>query len=471
MRLILLSGGSGKRLWPLSNDARSKQFLQVLENEDGERESMVQRVWGQLKAVGLADSAVVATSKSQIDMMKNQLGDSVKLVVEPVRRDTYPAIALAAAYLSSVEHINLNEVIAVLSVDSFVDDRFFLRVKELEDVLITTDADLALVGVTPTYPSEKYGYIVPELSQGDYPFMKVSHFQEKPKEAQARELIAQKALWNCGVFAFKLGYILSKLEEIGLPTDYLKLINKYASLPKISFDYEVVEKAKNVVAIRYAGEWKDLGTWNTLTEEIATPLIGNGVLSRDCVGSHLINELDIPIIIIGLSNVVVAASPDGILVTDKQASPRVKDLVIGFEQRPMFEERRWGWYRVLDHMKYDNGQEVLTKRIGVSVGKNLSYQLHYQRSEVWTIMNGKGEFALDDVIYEVKPGDVLHIPVGAKHGVRARTDLEFIEVQAGSDLVEGDIVRIFMTWDDVEKCCRKAGEEVSVVDKLGLKIG
>lgn len=471
MRLILLSGGSGKRLWPLSNDARSKQFLQVLENKDGDRESMVQRVWGQLKAVGLADSAVVATSKSQIDMMKNQLGDSVKLVVEPVRRDTYPAIALAAAYLSSVEHVSRDEVVAVLPVDSFVEDRFFHRVKELEDVLITTDADLALVGVTPTYPSEKYGYIVPESNQGSQPFVNVSHFQEKPKEAQARELIAQQALWNCGVFAFKLGYILSKLEEIGLPTDYLKLINKYASLPKISFDYEVVEKAKNVVALRYAGEWKDLGTWNTLTEEIKNPIIGNGVLSEDCVETHLINELDIPIVVLGLSNVVVAASPDGILVTDKKDSPRVKDMVDGFTQRPMFEERRWGWYRVLDHAIYDHGQEVLTKRIGVTAGKNLSYQLHYQRSEVWTITNGLGEFALDDVIYQVKPGDVLHIPVGAKHGVKAKTDLEFIEVQAGTDLVEGDIVRIFMSWDEVERHCETARDGVSGVDESGLKIG
>lgn len=470
MRLILLSGGSGKRLWPLSNDARSKQFLKVLERSDGERESMVQRVWGQLKSVGLADSAVVATSKSQIDMMKNQLGQSVKLVVEPERRDTYPAIALAAAFLSSVEHVSPDEVVAVLPVDSFVDYRFFQRVKELEDVLIKTNADLALVGVSPTYPSEKYGYIVPELNKEGHPFVEVSHFQEKPKEEQARELIAQQALWNCGVFAFKLGYILSKLEEIGLPTDYLKLMNKYESLPKISFDYEVVEKAKNVVAIRYDGEWKDLGTWNTLTEEIASPIIGHGVLCRESLGTHLINELDIPIIVLGLSNIVVAASPDGILVTSKIDSPQIKDLVNGFEQRPMFEERRWGWYRVLDHTKYDHGQEVLTKRIGVSAGKCLSYQLHYQRSEVWTITNGVGEFALDDVIYKVKPGDVLNIPIGSKHGVRAETDLEFIEVQAGTDLVEDDIVRIFMGWDEVRACCKVAGEGVSEFGKPGVKI-
>lgn len=471
MKLILLSGGSGKRLWPLSNDARSKQFLKVLENDCGEKESMVQRVWGQLKKVGLVDSAVVATSKSQVDMIQSQLGESVKIVVEPERRDTYPAIALAVAYLSSVEHASYNEVVAVLPVDAFVDAQFFQRVKDLEDVLLITEADLALVGVTPTYPSEKYGYIVPGLNQDGHPVVKVSHFQEKPTEERARELITQQALWNCGVFAFKLGYIISKLEEIGLPADYLKLINKYASLPKISFDYEVVEKARNVVATCYDGEWKDLGTWNTLTEEIANSIIGNGVICERSLGTHLINELDIPIIVLGLSNVVVAASPDGILVTDKKASPRIKEFVNRFNNRPMFEERRWGWYRVLDHLKYENGQEVLTKRIGVSAGMNLSYQLHYQRTEVWTITNGEGEFAFDDVIYKVKPGDVLSIPVGAKHGIKASTDLEFIEVQAGSDLIEDDIVRIFMTWKEVEMHCEVAREGISGAYRTGLKIG
>ncbi|HZK54096.1 MAG TPA: sugar phosphate nucleotidyltransferase [Desulfosporosinus sp.] len=459
MRLILLSGGSGKRLWPLSNDARSKQFLKVLENEHGERESMVQRVWGQLKAVGLEESAVVATSKSQVDMLQNQLGDSVKMVVEPERRDTYPAIALAAAYLYSIEHVDPDEVVVVLPVDSFVEQGFFQRVKELENVIKMSEADLALVGVVPTYPSGKYGYIVPQTEQEGRPYMKVDHFQEKPTEAQASELIAQQALWNCGVFAFKLGYILSKLEAIGLPADYLKLINKYASFPKNSFDYEVVEKARTIVALRYEGAWKDLGTWNTLTEQIASQVSGNGIISKDCVETHVINELDIPIVVLGVSNLVIAASPDGILVTDKQASPRIKELINDFNQRPMFEERRWGWYRVLDHMNYDNGHEVLTKRIGVTAGKNLSYQLHYQRSEVWTITNGEGEFVLDNVIYDVKPGDVLRIPVGAKHGVKATTDLEFIEVQSGNDLVEDDIVRIFMSWDDVEKHCTKAGDK------------
>ncbi|MFZ3372891.1 MAG: sugar phosphate nucleotidyltransferase [Desulfitobacteriaceae bacterium] len=457
MKLILLSGGSGKRLWPLSNDARSKQFLKVLQNGQGEPVSMVQRVWGQLGAVGLAHSAIVATSKSQVDMIQSQLGPAVKLIVEPERRDTFPAIALAAAYLYSVEKTELDEVVAVLPVDPYVEAGFFNKVKELETVLRTTQANLALIGVTPTFPSEKYGYIVPEFKQDKQdkqPYSRVSHFREKPTQAVAKELIQQRGLWNCGIFAFKLGFLISQLDELGIPTHYEELLQNYGALPKISFDYEVVEKAKHLVVLRYDGAWKDLGTWNTLTEEMPNVMVGLGIISEDSCNTHVINELDIPVAVLGLSNAVVVVSPDGVLVSDKDSSPMVKDLVGKFDRRPMFEEKRWGWYRVLDHTVFVGEKEVLTKRLGVLAGKNLSYQEHKKRSEVWTIISGEGELALDGIVHRVRPGDVWNIPIGAKHGLRASTDLELIEVQMGSNLVEEDIIRIFMTWEEVEQHCR-----------------
>ena len=279
MKLVLLSGGSGKRLWPLSNDSRSKQFLKVLENKQNQKISMVQRVWGQLESVGLADSSVVATSKAQVDMIQNQLGSNVSLIVEPERRDTFPAIALAATYLYSVEGVSTNEVIGVLPVDPFVEDPFFHRISELEESLLSSGADLALMGVQPTYPSSKYGYIIPEEKKEKNNFIKVSHFQRNPR-GPSEALIEQKALWNCGVFAFKLGYIISLLIEKGIPIQYEELVKQYDTLPKISFDYEVVEKASHVVALPYDGYWKDLGTWNTLTEEVGTDLMGEALLVR-----------------------------------------------------------------------------------------------------------------------------------------------------------------------------------------------
>ncbi|MBY5229515.1 mannose-1-phosphate guanylyltransferase [Bacillus paranthracis] len=453
MKLILLSGGSGKRLWPLSNDSRSKQFLKVLKNENDEMQSMVQRVWGQLKSLGIENDAVIATSKSQVDMINSQLGNGVPIIIEPERRDTFPAIALAASYLYSKEHVDLEEVIGVLPVDPYVENSFFERLLDLEKTLNSSNADLGLMGITPTYPSEKYGYIVPNVEKSTQELIQVSHFKEKPATAEAEELLKQNALWNSGVFAFKLDKIISLLDQKGLPVQYDVLVQQYETLPKISFDYEVVEKTENIVALPYNGSWKDLGTWNTLTEEMGTNILGKGNMGVECEQNHIINELDIPVSVLGLSNIIVAVSPDGILVSEKDASPRVKELVGDWDQRPMYEERRWGWYRVLDHTKYDDGNEVLTKRIGITASKNLSYQYHNNRSEVWTIVKGEGIFVLDDEIRVVRSGDVLEIQPGQKHAIKAVTDLEFIEVQSGSELVEEDIVRIYMHWNEIEEVC------------------
>ncbi|MBG9854595.1 Mannose-6-phosphate isomerase, type 2 / mannose-1-phosphate guanylyltransferase (GDP) [Bacillus cereus] len=453
MKLILLSGGSGKRLWPLSNDSRSKQFLKVLKNENDEMQSMVQRVWGQLTSLGIENNAVIATSKSQVDMINSQLGNDVPIIIEPERRDTFPAIALAASYLYSKEHVDLDEVVGVLPVDPYVENSFFERLLDLEKALNSSNADLGLMGITPTYPSEKYGYIVPNVEESTQELIQVSHFKEKPATAEAEELLKQNALWNSGVFAFKLDKIISLLDQKGLPVQYDMLVQQYAILPKISFDYEVVEKTENIVALPYNGSWKDLGTWNTLTEEMGTNILGKGNMGIECEENHIINELDIPISVLGLSNIIVAASPDGILVSEKEASPRVKELVGDWDQRPMYEERRWGWYRVLDHTKYDDGNEVLTKRIGITASKNLSYQYHNNRSEVWTVVKGEGIFVLDEEIRVVRPGDVLEIQPGQKHAIKAVTDLEFIEVQSGSELIEEDIVRIYMQWNEIEEAC------------------
>ncbi|MEC0667025.1 sugar phosphate nucleotidyltransferase [Priestia flexa] len=451
MKLVLLSGGSGKRLWPLSNDTRSKQFLKVLENKEGQNESMVQRVWSQIEAVGLGKSTVIATSKMQRDMIHSQVGTDIPLIIEPERRDTFPAIALAAAYLHSEEKVSEDEVVVVLPVDPYVNDAFFERVKELEAVLQSSDADLALMGVKPTYPSSKYGYIVPRRRVNADEHFTVERFTEKPSEEVAEELMNLHALWNCGVFAFKLGYLLEILKEKELSLEFNDLEKSYQDLPKISFDYEVVEKAKQIVALPYEGYWKDLGTWNTLTEEMATVQIGKGVLTEDSTNTHLVNELDIPVTVVGVKDVIVAASPDGILVSDKASSPKIKELIADYNNPPMYEERTWGWSRVLDYAKYEENHEMVTKRICILEGKNSSYHYHNLRDEVWTIVRGEGELALNESITRVKAGDIIHLPAGKKHGIRALSELEFIEVQTGSGISDQDFVRLLFKWDDVVK--------------------
>lgn len=454
MKIVLLSGGSGKRLWPLSNDARSKQFLRVLETGSGERISMLQRVWDQLAAEGLGQDSCIATSKGQVDMIQSQIGSEAEIVIEPEKRDTFPAIALAASYLYSMKDMPLDEVMIVMPVDPFVEQPFFNRLRKLERVVQTSGADLALLGVLPTYPSEKYGYIVPEsIEDNTSEYVQVHSFREKPREEEAADMIRQGALWNCGVFAFRLGFIIDMLIERKLPIHYEEAVRQYGRFLKTSFDYEVVEKTEQIVVMPYEGEWKDLGTWNTLTEEIASPLIGKGTLSPDSQNTHVINELDIPVTAIGVSNLIIAASPDGILVSDKEASPRIKELVNSDDLRPMVEERRWGQYRVLDFLKYEDGQEVLTKRIRIQAGKNLSYQYHHKRKEVWTVIAGSGEMILDGQYRRITTGDVIVIPAQSKHSLKAATDMEIIEVQTGTELVEEDIVRLAMRWEEILQFC------------------
>jgi mannose-1-phosphate guanylyltransferase len=459
MNIVLLSGGSGKRLWPLSNDSRSKQFLKVLKSEHSDQlESMIQRIWKQLKSVNLNQSSYISTHKAQVDMVLSQIGSEAPLIIEPQRSDTFSAIALATVYLYSIKKLDPDEVVCVLPVDPLVEKSYFEQVKVLDKIVQDSGANIALMGGTPVYPSEKYGYIVPEKGKTQHDpksYLRVHNFVEKPKEDQAVRLIEQGALWNLGVFAFKLNYMITLLQTMGFPVEYNELEKGYDQLPKISFDYEVVEKADNVIVVPYDGAWKDLGTWNTLTEEMDIRKIGNGIINESSTNTHIINELDIPVVVIDVSNIVVASSPQGILITDKAASHKIKEIMKNEKERPMFEERRWGRYQVLNYTKISDNNLALTKKLVIEAGKNISYQSHSKRSEVWTILSGVGEFALDGQLYEVKQGDILRIPTGAKHGIKAISTLEIIEVQMGNELVEEDINRFFMNWDEVIKHCEE----------------
>lgn len=444
MKLILLSGGSGKRLWPLSNDSRSKQFLKVLPGPNGEKESMVQRVWRQIKEVNLSGHACIVTGHAQAEVIQNQIGPEVPLILEPERRDTFAAIVLAASYIHTEMKASLDEAIVVMPVDPYVEHDFFATIRSLDEVLQRTGSQLALIGAAPTHPSEKYGYILPESSSGTV--KRVRKFAEKPQEAMAQQYIEQGGLWNCGVFAGSLRFFMSLLKERELPMDYPTLRERYASIPKNSFDYEVVEHLEEISVVPYHGYWKDLGTWNTLTEEMSEAIIGKGVCSRDSANTHIVNELDIPVAVLGVSNLIVAASPDGILVADKNESPRMKEVLENHALPPMYVERYWGWYRVLEYGKTEENTQVLVRRVCIMPGKSISYQAHEYREEIWTITSGTGEIILDDVRTTVQAGGVVHVPRGTRHAIRADSELQFIETQIGEELGESDIQRYEHQW-------------------------
>ena len=454
MQLILLSGGSGKRLWPLSNNARSKQFLPLLEKEDGTFESMVQRVVRQAKDAKLTDNITLATNASQLDIITNQLGDTVSVVTEPERRDTFPAIALAASYLKFAKGCPDDEVVVIMPCDPYTEVGYFETIGKMAECVRQNVADLVLMGITPTYPSEKYGYVVPasgnENSLNSQPstlnFQRVSRFTEKPTVSVAEELLKEGAFWNGGVFAFRLGYMMDIVSKYIQSDSFEDIRSRYSEFPKISFDYEVAEKAKSVAVVPFSGEWKDLGTWNTLTGELHRPIIGNAVMGSHCENTHVINELQNPIYVDGLKDVVVAACPDGILVCGKEHSEEIKKTVENLTPRPMYEERRWGTYRVLDDSYYADGRHSLTKSITLKPEKNISYQIHHHRSEVWTFVEGEGIFVLDGKEQKVAAGDTVIIPVEHWHSIKAISQLTFIEVQSGNPLVEEDIERKEWDW-------------------------
>lgn len=430
MNIILLSGGSGKRLWPLSNDIRSKQFIKVFKNEKGEEESMVQRVYRQITEVDADANVTIATGKKQVSTIKNQLGDKVNVCVEPDRRDTFPAICLAAAYLHDEQGVGEDEAVVVCPVDPYVENSYFEALKELAQLAEAGGANLSLMGIEPDHPSEKYGYIIPENADKVSP---VSTFKEKPDVETAEKYISQGALWNGGVFAFRLGYLLNKAHELLDFENYYDLFNQYAQQKKISFDYAVVEQEKKIQVLRYRGEWKDLGSWSTFTDAMEQVSIGNAILDETCENTHVVNELDIPILCMGCKDMVIAASSDGILVADKEQSGYIKPFVDAMEQPVMYAEKSWGSFTVLDVQP-----ESMTIRVKLLPGHGLHYHSHEHRDEVWTVVSGQGRTIVDGMEQTVRAGDVVTMAAGCKHTVIADTELQIVEVQLGRDIDVND---------------------------------
>lgn len=447
MYIVLLSGGSGKRLWPLSNDLRSKQYIRLLSHElpDGSRCSMVQRVWRQLEDAGLSDRTIVCASSGQVEMLHSQLGE-IPIAVEPDRKDTFPAVALSCCYLKDRMGAEDDDVVCFIPVDPYVQSSYFNTLERLTLVLSESEADIVLMGAKPTYPSAKYGYILPKTAHAGY--LDVEGFVEKPDETDAGRLIEKGALWNCGVFCFRIGFLLDRLLRYEVSTAYDELYKGYDLLPKRSFDYEVLETCDHLVVVEYDGMWKDLGTWNTLTEQMEGTSFGNVLMGSDCQGTHVVNELDIPVVVSGIESAVVVASFDGILVSSKDASSHIKDVLKDVVGRPMYEERRWGTIKTLDICERE-GATSLTKKVRIFKGMTSSYHYHEKYDEVWTVLRGHGEMVIDGNLVEIGEGTSLRIRRGQRHAVKAIEELEYIEIHLGEVPGEVDMHRITFKWDEI----------------------
>ena len=231
-------------------------------------------------------------------------------------------------------------------------------------------------------------------------------------------------------------YVIEKCKEITGYNSYDELLKHYSDLEKISFDYAVSEKETDIRVMLFSGDWKDLGTWNTLTEAMQESIVGNAVVDNTSENVHIINELNVPILCMGIKDAVISASNSGILVSDKNQSSYIKPYVDKIEDRVMFAEKSWGSYKVIDVE-----DESMTIKVTLNPGHQMHYHSHEHRNEVWNVISGTGTVIIDSQRIDVKPGDILNIKAGMRHTIIAKTELKLIETQLGKEISVNDKIK------------------------------
>ena len=419
MRMILLCGGGGKRLWPISNNVHSKQFIQLFEDGNGGYQSMLEHIFSEIRSIDPNMHVTIASGRVQTEEVRSQLGNEVTMTEEPSRRNTFPAISLAASYLKDHDKADPSEPVVIFPVDSYADHTFYEKLFQLGEIVESGHSNLVLMGIQPTEPSEKFGYIIPASND---PVSDVLEFKEKPnKETAAHYINDQHALWNAGVFACRLDYLLKRAETKFGNSSYSYLIQHYPELKAISFDYAVVEKETSISVVRYEGIWDDAGTWNSLAELLHNKPQGQVVMDEQCENSFVVNHLDLPVLTMGIKNMVVAVGRDGILVADKDNVANLKDLVDEVWLEPRVIGKRYGGKEVL----YRTGTSE-TSLLRVDAGSSVTIKTSPGVRKTLTVLHGAGD--------QLKPGTIFTIQDGEKWQINAETEIELIETMIEFDL-------------------------------------
>ncbi|MBQ9328013.1 MAG: mannose-1-phosphate guanylyltransferase [Solobacterium sp.] len=412
MRMILLCGGGGKRLWPISNNVHSKQFIRLFDDGNGGYRSMLERVIGEIHEIDPDIQVTIASGRIQTEEVRSQLGYDVSMTEEPSRRDTFPAISLAASYLKDHDRVDPEEPVVIFSVDSYADHSFYESLFELGKIVESGRSNLVLMGIEPDEPSEKYGYIIPASED---PVSDVKEFKEKPDRSTATRYIEQDhALWNAGVFACRLNYLLKRAERVFGNSSYSYLVQHYPELKAVSFDYAVVERESSISVLRYHGKWADAGTWNNIANLLGNATVGQVVRDNSCRNSLIVNHLDIPVLAIGVHDMVVAAGRDGILVCSKDKESLLKERVDDVWFEPRVIGKRYGGKEVL--YRSDHSE---TSLLTVKAGSSVTIKTDVGVRKTLTVLHGAGE--------AMKPGTIFTIQDGEKWQINADTDIELIE--------------------------------------------
>ncbi len=455
---VILCGGSGTRLWPASRESMPKQFIPLL-GDLSSFQATVRRV-----SDGAFDRPVVLASSDVRFIVAEQLqaiGVAAEIVLEPSRRDSAPAVAVATCLAA---RRGPGTIVLVLAADHLIGDTEAFVGACRDAAAAARDGYVMTLGIRPTAPATGYGYIQPGAPIPGPQAARAERFVEKPDEAAAARYIADGYLWNSGNFLFRADVMLDELrahaptvlaaaeaalDASAVDLDFIRLdATAFATAPKISIDYAIMERTGRAGVLPVSFGWSDIGTWGAIWDVSPRDAVGNvlrGNVEAVETRNSLIHSDALLTAVVGLEDVVVVATPDAVLVTSRARSDEVKTLVAALKQKSHRETeehlrvyRPWGWYQ-----RIDAGTRFQVKRIMVKPGHRLSLQKHFHRAEHWVVVRGTAEVTVNDQVLLRHENEAAYLPIGSVHRLAnpGKMPLELIEVQVGSYTGEDDIVR------------------------------